>query len=113
MLRELCRRAEREGLAPRIETRQAESSSLGVDDLAGTIDFALVFAVAHEVPDQEALFAQVARALKREGRILLAEPTGHVSEADFRETLAAAAAAGLRVIDRPSIRSSRNALLAR
>jgi hypothetical protein len=41
---------------------------------------------------------------------LVAEPTFHVSEALYQETLAAAADAGLAVLDRPKIWMSRSAL---
>jgi hypothetical protein len=82
-------------------------------DLAGKIEFVLAFAVVHEIPDADTFFVEVARALAPGGRVLVAEPRGHVSESDFHETLAAAAAARLRVAERPAIRGSRSALLVR
>ncbi|HEX9108920.1 MAG TPA: methyltransferase domain-containing protein, partial [Longimicrobiales bacterium] len=45
MLASLERRARRAGLADRIETRLAQVDSLGVEDLAGRVDFALAFAM--------------------------------------------------------------------
>ena len=50
MLQSLERRARRAGLHSRIECRRAEGDSLRIAEEAGAIDFALVFAVAHEVP---------------------------------------------------------------
>lgn len=113
MLAALRRRAARAGLEGRIETRLANASDLGVGDLAGKVGFALAFAVVHELPDSSSFFAEVAGALAPTGRLLLAEPRGHVSEGELEKTLEVAAAAGLRVTERPGIRSSRTALLVR
>lgn len=67
--------------------------------------------MVHELPDGNSFYAAASRALKAGGRMLLAEPRGHVSTEDFARTLEAAASAGLRGIDAPSIRGSRTALL--
>ena len=111
MLAGLRRRAERAGLSERIETRQATAAGLGIGDLAGRVGFVLAFAVIHELPDAAAFFAEVAPTLTPGGRILVAEPRGHVSEADFAMQLAGAAAAGLRVTYRPAIARSHTAVL--
>jgi SAM-dependent methyltransferase len=113
MLAALRRRAERAGLLERIETRQATGAGLGIGDLAGKIGFVLAFAVVHELPDARGFFAEVARALAPSGRLLLAEPRGHVSQEEFEKTLEAAAAAGLRAVHQPSQPHDRTALLAR
>jgi SAM-dependent methyltransferase len=113
MLAALGRRAERAGLEGRIETRLARESSLEVDDLAGKVDFVLAFAVVHELADMSGFFRAVAKALVPGGRMLVAEPRGHVPEEELRKTLAIAAAAGLRLAERPAIRGSRTALLVR
>jgi len=113
MLDALRRRAQRAGLEGRIETRRASESSLEVDDLAGEVDFALAFAVVHELADVSAFFRDVAKALVPGGRLLVAEPRGHVSEEELAKSLESAAAAGLRLAERPAIRGSRTALLVR
>lgn len=113
MLDGLARRARKAGLEKRIEARLTSGEGLAVDDLAGTVDLVLAFAVVHELPDQARFFADAARALRPGGRMLLAEPTGHVSEAAFAATLNAARAAGLREERRPGIRRSRTSLLVR
>ena len=82
-----------------------------MEDLAGRVDFVLAFAVVHELPGASAFFASAWRALKPGGRLLLAEPMGHVTADDFAGTVDTAAAAGLTAIDRPPIRGSRTALL--
>ena len=111
MIAGLRRRAEKAGLLERIEARLAEAKSLGVDDLAGQVDFTLAFAVVHEMP--KGVFPQAAAASKRGARLLLAEPAGHVSDAAFAKQLEAAKAAGFSLAARPSIRGCHAALLER
>jgi SAM-dependent methyltransferase len=113
MLEALRRRAARAGLAQRIDTRLAGGSSLGIDDLAGAVDFVFAFAVVHELPDTAAFFQQVAGVLKPGGRILISEPRLHVEEGDFDATVRVAGEAGLQSEARPTIRGGRSALLVR
>lgn len=100
MLAGLRRRAEKAGLAGRIETRLAGEDGLGVDDLAGSMDLAVAVHLVHEVTDQAGFFAQVAGALRPGGRLVLLEPRGHVSQAAFAASLDQALAAGLDVRSR-------------
>ena len=109
MLDRLRRRAEKAGLRDRIETRQVANDRMGVDDLAGKVDFVLAFAVVHELPDAAGFFREVHRVLKPGGRLLVAEPRGHVTESAFAATIADAESAGLAVDDRPAIGRSRSA----
>jgi ubiquinone/menaquinone biosynthesis C-methylase UbiE len=113
MIRSLRRRAARANLENRIETRVCSAESLGTGDLEGAVDFAMTFAVVHEVPEPARLLAEIRSALHPKGRFLLAEPAGHVSRERFSETIAAAEAMGLSVSDRPEIRMSHAALLER
>ena len=113
MLAGLRRRAAKAGLADRIDTRLADARGLGIDDLSGAADFALAFAMVHELPDHARFFAEIARALKLGGKLLLAEPRGHVNGMDFASTLALAEKAGLRVAGRPTIPASLSAVLER
>ena len=64
MIARLKKRAQKAGVAARLETRLCTQDSLGLEPLARTIDFALLFAVVHEVPAREALFAGLASALE-------------------------------------------------
>ena len=96
MLAALERRAARAGLADRIETRVAQPATLGVADLTGRVDVVLALHVVHELPDARAFFAEACAALKPGGCLLMAEPKGHVSEAKFAASVAAAGAAGFR-----------------
>jgi ubiquinone/menaquinone biosynthesis C-methylase UbiE len=98
MLEGLKRRAKRAKLGDRIDARQATRSSLGIDDLAGTIDFAFSFAVAHETADPEHFFGEIVRALGPEALLLLVEPEGHVALGYFQALTAAAVSNGLSVV---------------
>ena len=113
MIEALRRRAARAGVSDRIETRVCSQGSLGVRDLEGEVDFALAYAVVHEVPDAARFLAEIGEALARGGRLLIAEPRGHVSSEALEGTTAAARKAGLSVVDRPDIKRSRSVLLER
>jgi len=111
MIAALKRRAGKFNVAERVDARVTSAQSLGVDDLAGRVDFALAFAMVHELPSASRFFQEVSRALKPNALLLLAEPRGHVNDADFAGELAAAAGAGLEVKARPEIRRSHAAVL--
>jgi 2-polyprenyl-3-methyl-5-hydroxy-6-metoxy-1,4-benzoquinol methylase len=111
MIKSLKKRAVKTGLSARIETRACSPNSLEIDDIPGKIDFALAYAVVHEVPDSEALFSQVHQAMKPGSKLLLGEPKGHVSTDDFNQTIAIARRCGFEVIDHPEIKKTRAVLL--
>jgi SAM-dependent methyltransferase len=95
MLNALRHRAEKAGLLQRIDTRVASRDSLGIDDLKGTVDFVLAVAVVHEMPSAEGFFSQSSAALRPGGRLLFAEPAGHVKPDFFARELEAARTTGL------------------
>ena len=111
MIKGLVARAKKAGLTGRIDVRICDQSSLGVSDLAGKIDFALAFALVHEVPDKERLFAEIYNTMKPAGNLLMAEPRGHVSKPDFERTVSLAQSAGFEVIGYLEIWRSRAVLL--
>jgi len=113
MLSSLKRRAGRAGLLERVDARLATPDSLGIQDLAGTVDFTLAFALVHELPAAEPFFKQVAMASKRGAGLLFAEPAGHVKPDRFDDELNAAIHTGFDLVDRPAIRRSRTAFLKR
>lgn len=104
MLQGLQGRAAKAGLADRIETRAAQPDSMGLADLAGSVDFGLAFAVVHEMPSADRFFAEAAQAMKQGASLLFAEPSGPIKAAQFAAELEAAARAGLRPAARPAIR---------
>jgi len=111
MLAGLGRRAARAGLAGAIDLRQARPDRLGIDDLAGQVDFVLAFYMVHEILEKGAFFAEIASALEPDGTVLVVEPPLHVSRPAFEASLAAAERAGLRVAGRPRIGPNLSALL--
>jgi ubiquinone/menaquinone biosynthesis C-methylase UbiE len=108
MLDRVRRRAEKQRLSDRLILHKGEVAGL---DMKGEVDFALAFWMVHEVPDQHAFFQSVKGLLKPDGRLLVAEPKMHTSQADLIRSLKIAAGAGLRVIANPDISFSRTALL--
>jgi SAM-dependent methyltransferase len=111
MLDGLRRRARKAGLLDRLDARLAAPDSLGLADVAGTVDFTLVFAVVHELPDAALFFREVARASKPGARLLFAEPRGHVTDSMFEAEWLAACDAGFVQVERPSVRRCHAALL--
>jgi ubiquinone/menaquinone biosynthesis C-methylase UbiE len=111
MLKSLEKRSRKAGLSDRIETRICHQSSLGLDDLDEEIDFALAFAVVHEVPNVTRFFDEICNTLKPTGKLLLAEPKGHVSEKDFNRTISVAQQNRFKIIDNPSVPRNRTILL--
>lgn len=113
MLSVLRRRAEKARLLDRVELRLAESGALGLKDLVGKVDLVAALHMVHEVPNQAAFFSEVRETLKPEGKLLIIEPRGHVSQAQFEQTVSVAEKAGFSV--KPSFRKlrGRSALLAR
>jgi len=111
MLELLEKRAAKAGLRSRVETRLVGPNSMDLPDFAGRVDFALAFAVVHEMPKPSHFFREVNAALKPGGITLLVEPKGHVKAEKFDQELAAAADAGLEVIGRPKVHRSHTTVL--
>lgn len=111
MIKVLKKRAQKAGLYDRIETRISHQDSLGLSDLTKQIDFALAFAVVHEVADTAVFFQDVYNVMKQQGLFLVAEPKGHVSERDFDLSISCAVKIGFEIIDHPQIRRNRTVLL--
>jgi ubiquinone/menaquinone biosynthesis C-methylase UbiE len=108
MLDALERRARRAGVADRIVLHRCRPDSLGVE---GPVDFALVFWMAHEVPDKPRFFREIFAFLKTGGRLLLVEPKFHVTLRSFERTLAVCREAGFRALEEPPISLSRAVLM--
>jgi len=112
MLKSLNKRATKAGLSDRIEARLCSKKTLGIDELNAKIDFALAFAVLHEVPGElERFLAQIHASLVPGGRVLAAEPKHHVSIAEFEDTLKVAKQAGFVRIKQLQIKKSHAVLL--
>jgi len=90
-----------EGLLPRITTHQCAPDSLSLPaDLNGTFDTAFAIFVVHEVPDPERLFREISMLLKPGGTFFYSDPPFTVPGREFRDNLALAEKAGLRLAER-------------
>jgi len=90
MIRGLKKRAVRVGVEKRIKMRVCTKVSLCIDDLVDKVDFALTFAVVHEVPDAGRFLREIHSSLRKGGLFLCSEPTGLVTKEAFNNTLAVA-----------------------
>lgn len=109
MLDTLRRRAEKAGVAERIETHRCGPDRLGLDLQA---DFVLAFAMVHEVPDQRRLLAEIHGCLKPSGKLLVAEPRLHVPGGAFGQTVTTAEELGFfRTAEEPRVRWCRAVVL--
>jgi 2-polyprenyl-3-methyl-5-hydroxy-6-metoxy-1,4-benzoquinol methylase len=106
MLATLTRRARRKGVDQIIETRLSSDESLGLDDLQGLADLVLAMHVVHETTYPEQFLQEAASTLKPGGHLLVFEPKGHVSPADFGETKALVTAPGLVEREAPQLKRS-------
>lgn len=111
MLQSLRKRATKRNLQNIIEARQCSESSLKVTDLSNNIDFALAFAVVHEIPDKQNLFRELHNSLRQGGILLVSEPREHVSKESFQGFLSIAEKTGFIIADAPVIRGSHSAVL--
>lgn len=110
MVQRLCRRAKKKKLLNCVEARVCKRDSLNVDDLENAADFVLAIAVVHEVPDTAFLFAELYGVTKEGGKLLVVEPSGHVSAQDFKATVDAAVKSGFTILENSGTRRRHQAL---
>ena len=97
-------------LEKRIELHKCESDKIGITE---SVDFILVFYVAHEVPDHDKLFQEFKSILKPDGKIYIIEPNFHVTQKAFEEMLIKAKSIGFEIVDKPRMFLNRTVLLAK
>jgi ubiquinone/menaquinone biosynthesis C-methylase UbiE len=107
MLKALQNRAKRAGVEQRITLHLCKKDSLGLNR---EFDFALVFWMVHEVPDQESFFKEIRSLLKPNGKLLMSEPIIHVNKVTYDETVRKAIRAGFALKSNPNIFLSRSTL---
>lgn len=110
MLVKLRRRVEKAKLGHLMETQLITNQGT-IKIPEKTIDFILLFAVVHEVDDQVKLFKSLSALLKPGGKVLIAEPRGHVSLTSYTVSLKQAEKAGLSIIKELEIANSHSSLL--
>ncbi len=111
MLDILARRAAKAGVSDRIEPRVCGADSLGLEGQDASIDFALVFAALHEVPDQTRCLRELYQLLRPRAPLLLVEPVKHVTASEFDQSVARAEEIGFIPGKRPRVRWSHAVLL--
>ena len=110
MVQKLYRRAKKKNLLGSIEARVCMRDCLNVDDLENAADFVLAAAVIHEVPDAVSFLAELFGVVKEDGKLLVVEPGGHVSEQGFKATIDAAVKCGFTLLENPRTRRRHQAL---
>ena len=105
MLEKVRRRVEKAGLLGRVRLHLAQADRLNIP--SDHVDFALVFWMAHEVPDKDRFFSEILACLKPGGILFLAEPKIHIGENDFRGIVEAAVNAGFITAGPVPVRFSR------
>jgi ubiquinone/menaquinone biosynthesis C-methylase UbiE len=113
MLDQLNKKAAKAGLKFQIETRTSTPYSFNINNLENQINFCLLFAVVHEIPNQQQLFKEVYYSLKPGGKVLFAEPKGHVSHKDWYKSISHAEDAGLTIAKNLKINGSHAVNLAK
>jgi 2-polyprenyl-3-methyl-5-hydroxy-6-metoxy-1,4-benzoquinol methylase len=111
MLTSLARRAKRKGLSEIIEPRLATQGDLAIDDLEGQADLLLAVHVVHESAYPRAFLTACCDTLRPGGKLLILEPKGHVSNADFEVSLRMALEVGFTETGRAELLKSRSVVL--
>jgi SAM-dependent methyltransferase len=113
MIDGLVRRATKAGLDARLDAVVGTLDDPRLEPRRGAVDFAAAIYMVHEVPDGTAFLGRIAELLRPGGRLLVVEPSWHVSADAFAGTVERARAAGLAVVERPPGFRDRTVLLER
>ncbi len=108
MLEKLRQKIKGTVLEQRIELHKCSNDTI---DVREKVDFVLAFYMVHEVPDQGKLFGELLSILKPKAKILVIEPSFHVSKESFENMINKVKSIGLEVIGRPKVSFSRAVLL--
>lgn len=111
MLTGMIGNSEKAGMRKWIQPHLCKTSSLGLEAFTGQVDVALAFMMVHEVPDKQRLIREIREVLRNGGRLLFAEPIGHVSKGAYAESLRHFERYGFRIAGKPKIAFCRSALL--
>jgi 2-polyprenyl-3-methyl-5-hydroxy-6-metoxy-1,4-benzoquinol methylase len=109
-LRVLRKRAQRKGLDQTVETRHCTQEDLGLDDVCGRVDVAVAFHVVHESRDAARFLADCFSVLRPGGKLILAEPVGHITDEDRAQIFALTTATGFSKLADLSMRRSQGAV---
>lgn len=110
MLDKVRKKINGKDIEERIRLHKSDEDRLRVTE---KVDFALVFYMAHEVPDRKRLFDELSTIITPGGRMLVVEPKVHVTKKDFEETIRIAEKAGFAATEDAKIFFSRGKVLQR
>lgn len=110
MLQMVRTRANKAGLADRIQLHQCQSQRIGVQQ---SLDFVLAFWMLHETPDTQRFLDEVHTLLKPGSKCLIVEPKMHVSQELLDSAIEQAQEVGFIVSAKPKVRLSRAVVLER
>ncbi len=79
--------------------------------LSKHVDFVVAFYMVHEIPNQEDFFNEIKSILNPNGKVLIVEPSFHVSKAEFEKTIKKALDAGFASAEKPKIFFSKAVIL--
>lgn len=111
MLSSLGRRARRRGLSDIIECRLANQEDPAIEDLGSEADLVLAVHVLHETAFPRRFLTHCHEALRPGAKMLVIEPRGHVTDADFEASLRMAGEVGLTETVRTELSRSRGVVL--
>lgn len=89
-----------------IKLHKCESNSIGLTENE-IVDFAFVFYMLHEVPDQEHFIREIRHHLSDKGELMIVEPRFHVTREMFRKSIRIVQNCGFEISERPQIFFSR------
>lgn len=108
MLEKLRAKIQNTDLEKIITLHKTEEEKIGLGE---KVDFALVFYVLHELPDQEKFLAELKTIMKPGAKALIVEPKFHVSKKDFQKSVDLMKKAGFEIIETPKIFMSRGVVV--
>lgn len=111
MINTLNKRLHKHGVSNVTTTHKSTFDSIGLNHFGNDFDFALAFAMVHEVENQELFFKEVYDGLITGGKLFIAEPKGHVTTNSFQESINRAKLVGFKQGDMPTINGSLSAVL--
>jgi ubiquinone/menaquinone biosynthesis C-methylase UbiE len=105
MLARVRKKAQKKGVAERIDFHEAGPDHIGLNREA---DFILAYYMIHETPDKTNTLRELKNLLRDGGKILTVEPKMHVTKTAFDKMILIAEGVGLKAIDFPKGKGGRS-----
>ncbi len=110
MLEHVKKKAAKKGLSDIIKFHCCSENKIGVNQ---KVNFILAYYVVHETPSAENLLKQFYNILKERGKVLIVEPSRHVSRENFTRLIKEAEKSGFTILGSPRKAKGRSLLLAK